>query len=282
MSADQLRLDGRTLEDMIAESDQIIESAILEYAPRAVFLLISGGNDSMVLLHFAQRWADYAVHVNTGIGIPQTTEFVREQVGKSSLDLLEYHPPVPYDELVLNPKYFGGFPGAFGHRFAYQRLKERCIRQLIRDHREKRGDKFLLLTGIRKAESARRMGYSHPVDVRGAEVWVNPLLFWENADMREYRRVHEVPESEVAANLHMSGECLCGAFAHPGELDEIAFFYPEVAARIRDLERRAREAGLRYCEWGVNKPLSEAAGPMCSSCDARQEAFDLTAPGDWT
>lgn len=271
----QMRLDGRTLNDAMAEADEIIEQAIFEHKPRKTFLLISGGNDSMVLLHFAERWADAAVHVNTGIGIPQTNEFVREQVALTNLPLLEYRPPVPYDELVLNPKYFGGFPGAFGHRFAYQRLKERCIRQLIRDHREKRGDRFLLLTGIRKAESARRMGYSHPVDRQGAEVWCNPLLFWENHEMREYREQFGVATSEVAANLHMSGECLCGAFAHPGELDEIAFFYPEVAARIRDLERRAREAGLRYCEWGVNKASTEATGPMCSSCDARQESFDV-------
>lgn len=37
---------------------------------------------------------------------------------------------------------------------------------------------------------------------------------------------------------HMSGECLCGAFAKPGELDEIRFWYPAMADELGLKEER--------------------------------------------
>lgn len=272
-------MDDRTLDDCIEEAKTIIEQARAEHHPVKTFVLVSGGKDSMVLLDFATRHldADAVVHVNTGIGIPQTNAFVREQVALTDLPLLEMHPPVPYDDLVLDPKYFGGFPGPDAHRFVYQRLKERCIRAVIREHRTKAGQRFMLLTGVRRSESARRMGYRNPVDRQGGQVWVNPLLFWDNGDMAEYRERYGVAVSEVTKHLHMSGECLCGAFAHPWELAEIGFFYPEVAARIRDLEDRAKALGLRACKWGERPPGSRSGvvGPMCASCEHRQEVMDL-------
>ena len=126
----------------------------------------------------------------------------------------------------------------------------------------------MLLTGIRNAESQRRMGYSDPIDRRGGQVWVNPLLNWSNELMGRYRSERALPVNDVTKHLHMSGECLCGAFAKPGELDEIAFFYPHFAERIRDLEQQAEQAGLRACRWGERPPKAgqAAPGPMCNQC----------------
>jgi hypothetical protein len=45
----------------------------------------------------------------------------------------------------------------------------------------------------------------------------------------------------------MSGECLCGAFAKPGELKEIETWFPETGKRIRELERKVAAAGF---PWG--------------------------------
>lgn len=56
--------------------------------------------------------------------------------------------------------------------------------------------------------------------------------------------------NEVTDFLHMSGECLCGAYAHPGELQEIEMWYPAVAAEIRALEKEAAERGIPQCTWG--------------------------------
>lgn len=257
------------LDDAIAEARAIVERAIFQEGPmRASFLLISGGNDSMVVLDVCEEFADEIVHINTGIGVPETTEFVRQVVADRGRKLTELHPPIPYETLVLDPKYWGGFPGPAAHNFTYQRLKERPLRKLLADHRDKRGERFMLLTGVRNAESARRMGYGDPIDRRGGQVWVNPLLRWSDALMAEYRATRNLPVNEVTKHLHMSGECLCGAFAKPGELDMIGFFYPEVAVRIRDIEAKAEAAGLPACKWGERPPRkgAPAPGPMCNQC----------------
>lgn len=301
-----------TIDEGVADAERIVLAAVAEHGPiEASFLLVSGGNDSMVLWDVCERFADKVVHVNTGIGVPQTNEFVRRIADERGSEFIEEHPPIPYDELVLGR--WQGFPGPAGHRFAYQRLKERCIEQVLRDHRTKRGQRFLLLTGVRAAESARRMGYASPVDRRKGQVWANPLMRWSNELMAEYRRTRDLPVNEVTANLHMSGECLCGAFAKPGELDHLAFWYPEVAERIRDLERRAEAAGLAACRWGVRPPkkgqthatgkpnstaaaefvaaadaalAGDMAGPLCSSCtvphddEAHEQIVRVTSSGD--
>jgi 3'-phosphoadenosine 5'-phosphosulfate sulfotransferase (PAPS reductase)/FAD synthetase len=267
----------QTIDAGIADARNIIELAVAEYGPiQETFLLISGGNDSMVLYDVCREWADEIVHINTGIGIPQTNQFVRDVVGP---DLIEMHPPVPYETLILDPKLFGGFPGPAAHHFIYARLKERCIRKLIADRRTKRGQRFMLLTGIRNDESKRRMGYANAVDRMGGQVWVNPLIRWSNDLMREYRETKNLPVNEVTKHLHMSGECLCGAFARPGELEEIRFFYPEVAERIEGLEAKCREAGLRSCKWGAEPPKagSRAAGPMCQSCTLWDDPDEVAA-----
>ena len=79
----------------------------------------------------------------------------------------------------------------------------------------------------------------------------------------------------------MSGECLCGAYAKRGELDEIALWYPDVAARIRDLERRVAANGLAYNRWEARytdriarrqlEIFSDEA-LMCSSCAIGESA----------
>ncbi|MEO2090883.1 MAG: hypothetical protein ABGY75_15495, partial [Gemmataceae bacterium] len=88
-----------------------------------------------------------------------------------------------------------------------------------------------------------------PVQKKDGRVWVAPLLNWSHEDKHAYLDAHLLPRNPVVEKLCMSGECLCGAFARKGELDEIAFWYPETAARIRALEVRAAEAGVP-CRWG--------------------------------
>ena len=289
-----------TIDAAITEAHEIIESAVIAEGPiECIFLLLSGGNDSMVLLDVCEDFADEIVHINTGVGIPQTNEFVRKVVADRGLTLNELHPPKSYRDLVLDGKLFGGFPGPGAHHFAYTRLKERPLEGLLREHRTKRGQRFMLLTGIRNDESQRRMGYADPVNRKGGQVWVNPLLNWSNDLMREYRTTRGLPVNEVTEHLHMSGECLCGAFARPGELEEVGFFYPDFVKQIRDLEAEVKAKGLPACKWGERPPKKgrggkanrvvadefiasvdamfrgEAApGPMCHQCTLWQDEDD--------
>lgn len=241
--------------------------------------LFSGGNDSTVLTHLMRDRVDYAIHANTGIGIEQTRTFVRKVCRDLRLPLLEETPPVSYRDLVIER----GFPGPAMHFKMYTRLKERCIyqakRKLVTNGRKQR---IMFLAGRRRAESRRRAAVPE-MERRGAIIWVSPLVLWTALDMNTYRLGWaksdlRVPVNEVSSLIHMSGECLCGAFAKKGELEEIGQWFPDVADEIRALEREVTAAGHppQLCKWGwgpYQKDFEKVAraaksGPMCTTCDA--------------
>jgi 3'-phosphoadenosine 5'-phosphosulfate sulfotransferase (PAPS reductase)/FAD synthetase len=261
--------------------EEILQRAQQEYPPKKTFALFSGGYDSLSVTHWAMNnGADAVVHVNTGIGIEETRQFVRETCQAYDWPLLEYHPPVSFESLVL--KY--GFPGPAGHRYMYTFLKERCIRQLVRDHKEHRMDKIHLITGVRLQESQRRMGNAQAIQKNGAQIWVAPFLAKSKADVLRYVQENELPRNPVVDHLHMSGECLCGAYAHKGELEEIRLWYPETAERIEALEREVAEAGFPWRwedpgppkGWKKGFPQTGHMGPLCSSC-TKQEASHVNS-----
>lgn len=253
------------------DPEAIARQAIEEHRPVARFALFSGGNDSAATLHYlwTRGLCDEAVHIDTGIGIPATRTFVHEFCEQYRIPLRVLTPPEKtYEEMVLTD----GFPGPGAHLYAYTNLKERALDKLVRETKTKRSDRVAFLTGVRLAESRRRMGHVVPIERDGAQLWVAPLIDWTKDDLRAYRAEHGVPESEVAALLHMSGECLCGAFAQPGEIKDIETFYGETAAYIHDLERRAADAGVQCATWGVpcGRRGTARSGRLCGGCETRQ------------
>jgi 3'-phosphoadenosine 5'-phosphosulfate sulfotransferase (PAPS reductase)/FAD synthetase len=166
-----------------------------------------------------------------------------------------------------------GFPGPAQHARAYTRLKERQIEAALKDTKagQPRRSRVMFLTGVRRAESARR-ATRHPITRRGGAVFVNPLIDWTDTEMDTYRAGHALPESDVAALLHRSGECNCGSFAAPGEREMLRSLWPDWFERtIASLEREAEAAGIPACRWGERPPdgLTGEVGPMCSSCELR-------------
>lgn len=254
------------------EARAILDEAVALHQPTHIFGLFSGGHDSLTSTHLASQHPLFrgAVHINTGIGVEETREFVRDTCRDRQWPLKEYHPPVSYDDIVTQY----GFPGPGGHFYMYVRLKERCLEQLIREHKTKRKDRIALVTGVRLDESDRRMGHVEAVVRSRAKVWVAPILNWSTDDKNEYLDYHALQRNPVVGALCMSGECLCGAFANPGEMAEIETFYPKAAERIRELEAKARSAGV-HAKWGTRppkEPKQAASLPMemCWSCNAKR------------
>lgn len=243
---------------------------------KATCILYSGGNDSTTVAHLFKHRAKYAIHANTTIGIEQTRQFVRDTCKDFGLELLEYMPPAgsTYRELVLDQ----GFPGPGMHYKMYQRLKERCLMQARRALIENpRQERVVFLAGRRRTESARRANVPE-MSRQGSIVWVSPLVNWTKTDMNTYREiVGDVPRNEVSDLIHMSGECLCGAFAKANELEEIEVWFPEVAVHIRSLEKEVRDSGKfppKLCQWGwgAGTRITDEmeSGPLCSSCEHRK------------
>jgi 3'-phosphoadenosine 5'-phosphosulfate sulfotransferase (PAPS reductase)/FAD synthetase len=169
-------------------------------------------------------------------------------------------------------------PGPMGHGMMYRRLKERAVYRLTRDYKERRGDRLGLVAGIRRAESERRRARGE-MDVKRAQVWISPLIQWTARERDDYIERHRLPRNPVVDALHMSGECLCGAYAKPGELRDIELWYPADAAEIRRLERLVTAAGRRFSRWGHGQAGStalNAAGQgslfedhLCWACNVR-------------
>lgn len=245
-------------------------------------VLFSGGNDSTTLAHLFRDRATHAIMANTGIGIEQTRQYVRDTCAAWSLPLVEVHPEDSYEDLVCGrvktkksgeDVWAGGFPGPGAHGTMYQRLKERAFDRARHElgFANSKAKAATFIAGRRRQESERREDVPLCED-DGTVIWVSPIALWTKPDMNTYRlMMGDVPRNEVSDKLHMSGECLCGAYAHPGELDEIGYWFPEVRAEIERLQGEVRAAGYGepWCMWGHGQGKPGKAGRLCGNCTVR-------------
>lgn len=268
----RLRVKG-----LIAQAWGIIDTALGERLRGrrlvAKCLLWFGGKDSNTLAHLMRGYATHAIHANTGIGIEETRQFVRDTAAAWNLPLIEKCPPPgsTYREQVLEH----GFPGPAFHYKMYQRLKERALDEARHDLgvANSRTKAALYIAGRRRQESKRREKVPlHEDD--GSVIWASPIAMWTSLDLNTYRDMHaDVPHNPVTDKIHMSGECLCGSYAHEGEREELEFWFPEVVADIAALEAEVRAAGHEQprCVWGWGADSDEVpseTGRLCNNCPA--------------
>src|SRR5690348_8010398 len=220
------------IEEKVSVALGRLDAAIKLFNPIEVFGLYSGGHDSFSACFVASLHPRFsgAVHINTGIGVEATRDHVRETCAERRWRLMEYKAtdntksdgtpdPKRFDDWVM--KY--GFPGPAQHKILYVNLKERCVHRLERDcgatARGKNPRRVMHVTGVRSDESERRMGtVNADPEVRGRAIWVNPIHDWTKLDTTELISHVKAKRNPVVDLIHKSGECLCGAFAEPGEL----------------------------------------------------------------
>lgn len=255
---------------------EIVDRALAVHKPVAIRVGFSGGRDSLAITHWMMTNVPgcEVFHCNTGIGIERTRQFVRDTCKVMGWPLHEIRAKedcgMDYDAIVEKH----GFPGPDSHSMMYSCLKERPIRKLVQRAQTKRGDRVMLATGIRHDESARRMRYAgSEVNRVGSQLWVSPIYWWSPTERDAYIKAHNLPINPVSAMLGMSGECLCGAYAHKGEKSLVRIVCPGTAARIDDLEQRVFNAGFNW-GWegkpprgGHDKRQTDAFRPLCVGCE---------------
>ncbi len=262
------------------KSMKLLDDAIREHNPVAVLGLFSGGHDSVTAVHVAASHPSFtaAVHINTGTGVEEddfsTIGFVRDTAKRHAWPLREYRAKedagVDYEQIVAQY----GFPGPAAHKFMYIRLKERALRLAVRAAKSgyKRNRRVILVSGARQEESVRRMGTAAPITREGAWVWVNVIWDWSGTDCARYMVENGIRRSPVVDRIHKSGECLCGAYAKPGEFEDLKMWCPKTAARLEAM----RGSSSRPCwGWGASdrkqwekaiKSMNLARMPMCDGC----------------
>jgi predicted phosphoadenosine phosphosulfate sulfurtransferase len=172
---------------------------------------------------------------------------------------------------------FGLFSGGHDSFCAtYARLKERQLRRLQREYGANgRGGKqrrVLYVSGCRSQESERRMGNTTEVEIEPQRIWVAPIHDWSKLDTSNCLEFTYQPRNQVVDLIHKSGECLCGAFAKKGELEELNLWDITRPAyqQIRALEAEivpefGRGWGERPQRGG--KKQMRLPGMLCWSCD---------------
>ncbi len=275
----------------------VMRRALAEYEPARTVVGFSGGGDSIVVAHWAvtNGYTDTLFHIDTGTALPGVLDHVKSCAELFGAKLVVTEAGEFFRHIVLglgcpeghNDRRPGlsrplGFPGPGQHGTVYGWLKKNQFRRYIRGVRAELDDpkaEVLVITGLRRGESSRRKRRPSMRRDDSGLLFVNPVIDWTNEQMAAYRREHELPTSDVSALLHMSGECMCGAFAAPGEREMVMQLWPEWWEENHGaLEREAREAGLARCVWGAPRELSpedreailnQDPGDFCSSCQVK-------------
>lgn len=252
--------------------------------PEFMAPLFSSGNDSLCACHVASqhpRFGGKVYMIDTGIGAQAARDHAWATCQEHGWQLVKLKSPDTYEKFIRER----GFPGPGMHQWAYNRLKERCVRMIVRRKR------VALITGCRSQESVRRMGHVEPIKVgnpttrNGVEVmesmnwyWLAPCHDWSAEEQSAYIDAHGLTRNPLKVLLGMSGECFCGAFASPGEYDRVRRFAPDVADEIDRLTEIAKECG-KHAVWGTRPPGSQKgkvqvkrSGPLCGGCEVKAAA----------
>jgi 3'-phosphoadenosine 5'-phosphosulfate sulfotransferase (PAPS reductase)/FAD synthetase len=272
--------------EAVEKSRLILNRAIEEFKPDFVISMVSGGNDSATAHHVAMECGikiDAILHIITGTGIQETTDFVRGYYGNLGIPYIEASAGTAYEDYVLRKGFFGR--GETAHKFAYHVLKAGPLRKALSLHfrKRKRGVKILLLNGARgEAESARRGRTKTSVfnfdPSQKKNIWVNHILHFTNEEKAEYLETRKVRINPVTVQLDRSGECLCGTMQDESVRGMAAALYPAWGKWVNNLRKRVMETFP--WDWGQDIPKWVSAQkkgqcdlfmPMCQGCERSAE-----------
>lgn len=268
----------------VTSAMDVIDKAI-ERGSEVIVPLFSGGHDSLTACYIASqhpRFDGRVYHIDTGIGAKATRTFVEEVAREYGWKLQIYKSLSTYEMFIRDR----GFPGPGMHQWAYVRLKERCVRMIMREHGKTR---VALITGCRSQESRRRMGHVEPIKIGEREkngvvnkrrYWLAPCHDWTTVDQHAFMEANDLPRNPIKQTpIGMSGECFCGAFARPAEIEMIKQYAPDVAQEIERLAHIAASLG-KHAVWGTRPDRKKGivkvkTGPLCNSCDVRARAAGI-------
>ncbi len=230
--------------------------------------MFSGGKDSLVACH--KHWIDNnkpkdfkVVYCKTGVGLNE--DYVKGICEKFGWELIMVE-PAPHETFDKFVERFS-FPHQGMHSAVMGFLKWHPIRKW-HNQQKKAGRNITFISGRRKKESARRKrmkSNKEMVVTEGMKFW-SYIFNMETVEVWDYLKEHDLQRSPTYDTMHLSGDCLCGAFSSKGESDWLTVFHPDMAKKFRDLE--AKYGG----KWGNQISMTDMAKQtklddlICSEC----------------
>lgn len=246
------------------EPKQIIENAIEEWNPSQIICLYSGGNDSLVMTHLVHTFdlplPVYVYSIDTLLSADGWRDYVCSVADKFGWIHDIYTNKKGFEEFVEWVGNNGCPYTEVGHERVYNRLKDRVIFDILRDHKmhrpdkpkrwqHKKFDKLLFLSGIRKYESRKRMELENPIQRRGlsSAIFANPIFYWKDSDVIKYKVDYNLPQNPFYDTIGGSGDCQCnwGNFI---EVEDVKKHSPNLYKKIKYIN----ELSLLRKGWGYD------------------------------
>lgn len=275
------------MSELIKYSKEIFDKAVLDFKPKAIVMMLSGGDDSTTAYHVAKELGidfDFVIHGNTRTGIEDTTLFARKQAEKFNDNYLEADAGTSYIDYVLRKGFFG--KGGKAHGYSYNILKNNHFKSTVSKYLRKRQRNFpiLFLNGARRNESERRkktmISPYHFTEAFRNNIWVNIINEWDKKDCTDYLEGNCIGRNPVSVNLCRSGECMCGTMQSEGDRFEAGYYYPKWKKWLDDLEKVVIDK--HGFGWNENKPKEtnkiqlDMFQPMCTGCKVNYDnSLDL-------
>ena len=223
--------------------NQIMDNAIEKYELDSLYVLLSGGKDSVCVADFiAKNYPKQfkgVVFTNTGLGSQETRKFVISYCKEKGWPLEMTWSTKEHDRFIIVIQKYG-FAGPGNHGMWMGYLKYHAWYYFMKSKLEK-GEKASYISGVRKKESMQREKIKkytkEPVDLDGKQIFIKPFLYKNGSQLWDYFNENEMKKSPVYEWLNKSGECYCGAHAMEFELKLLEIYDPLAFQTIRYYEK---------------------------------------------
>lgn len=235
----QTTLEGRYVLDVkIEQSISIIQDVLKRSKNIPLFVMFSGGKDSLLLLDLVQRTTDnfLCCYMSTGIEFPEVLESNIKYCENLGLELCVSFPKDHKGNFFDRIKKFKRFPNIKA-TWCSRDLKIRPLNKILRK-RFGKYSKFYKLNGVRMYESTRRtaMHKNTPkkvfmipdYDVQHAFM-VFPILMWTTEERNQYLKLRELrPPTRALYKKYSISGCYWCPFYQPSIYEQILKDFPNL------------------------------------------------------
>lgn len=221
---------------------------------RKAFVLFSGGQDSLATLFYMQNLAKRvkcdltALYVDTTVGLPENTRYVRKVCRYLGISLKVVRPKVDY--FTLAKKW--GIP-SFGYRWCCRELKIKPIEDFLARMKEPK----VVFDGIRAEESRLRKQY--------IPIWyhpsfkclsVSPIFHWSKPEVISLINSNGLPKT-LLHTLGSSTECWCGAYKTETDFKKLYELNREMFYKLAEIEKETKYRYTFLYKNGQQIPLKD-------------------------